>query len=94
MLQILFDGAAVRESYIDLIRSLVEAEFEVSGAYDFFDGERRREGITYQIGDCEVFWLRASGTHTQQLLIPDAQLRENLLDLLAVHPLYAKWFGH
>lgn len=94
LLHILFDGMAVRESYVGLIRSLVEAELEVSCSYEFFDGERKREGIVYRVGHQEVFWLKASGAHPQQMLVPDPCLRENLLDLLAVHPMYAKWFGH
>ena len=94
MLQLLYDGPSVRPPYIDLVKSLIEVESEVSDSYEFFDAERRREGIVYVVGRCEIFWLRPTSIHPPQLLISDASLRENLLDLLAVHPLYAKWFGY
>ncbi len=94
LLQLLYDGPAVRAPYVDVVRSLIERECVAASCYEFFDSERRREGIVYPIGHCEVFWLWPTAVHPQQLLVPDARLRENLLDLLAVHPLYAKWFGH
>lgn len=93
LLEILFDGQQVRESYRDLVRSLIETEFNISKTYLFFDGEIQREGITYIIGNQEVYWLERSRNKPAQLIIRSQSLRENILDLLALHPLYAKWFG-
>lgn len=93
LLEILFDGQQVRESYRDLICSLIETEFNISKTYLFFDGEIQREGITYIIGNQEVYWLERSHNKPAQLIIRSQSLRENILDLLALHPLYAKWFG-
>lgn len=93
LLEILFDGQKVREPYLDLARALIETEFDISKTYIFFDGEIQREGITYIVGNREVYWLDRSGNKPPQLIIRSQSLRENILDLLAVHPLYAKWFG-
>lgn len=68
-------------------------EQETHNSYEFFDGERKRRGIVYQIGHDEVFWFRPAKNALAKLFIPSQQLRENLLDMLACHPLYAKWCG-
>ena len=77
MLQLLYDGSTVRAPYIDLVKALIEAECDVSNSYEFFDAERRRDGIVYVVGRCEVFWLQPTGLRSQQLLISDPSLREN-----------------
>jgi hypothetical protein len=93
LLLMLYDGQRVREPYIDLVRSLIETEFHISKTYIFFDREIQREGITYILGKQEVYWLERAGTKAPQLIIRSEALRENILNLLALHPLYAKWFG-
>ncbi len=93
LLRVLFEGAEVREPYIDLVKSLIDEECHCSDAYQFYDGEMRREGTVYLFGTKEVYWLEAEGSKPRLLIIRDADLRETILDLLAVHPLYAKWFG-
>ena len=93
LLLMLFDGQRVREPYLDLVRSLIETEFQISKTYIFFDGGIKREGITYILGKQEVCWLERAGTKAPQLIIRSETLRENILNLLALHPLYAKWFG-
>ncbi len=93
LLQMLYDGWQARAPYTELLRSIIVMEYSSSTSYEFFDGELKRRGIVYKIGLNEVFWLKPTDTHPEQLLIPSQRLREDLLDLLAVHPLYAKWFG-
>ncbi len=92
LLEILFQEDCVRTPYIDLIQSVVSTEFEISNTYVFFDGNIRREGIAYILGGKEVYWLQAVANKPAALIIRDQSLRENILDLLAVHPLYTKWF--
>lgn len=93
LLQMLFEGAVVREPYIDLVKSLIDEESQRSTACQFDDGDIRREGTVYLLGTQEIYWLAAQGSQSRLLIIRDADLRETILDLLAVHPLYAKWFG-
>lgn len=92
-MQILYEGQYARAAYVELLRSLVEMECDIRSSYEFFDGERKRRGIVYKISVDEVFWLKPTDTRPAELIIPSQRLRENLLDLLACHPLYAKWFG-
>jgi hypothetical protein len=94
LLAILYDGELVREPYINLILSLLSSEFDVIKTYTFFDGNIKREGITYIIGSQEIYWLKEANSRPAMLVIRSQLLRENILDLLAVHPLYAKWFDH
>jgi hypothetical protein len=94
LLAILYDGELVREPYIDLILSLLSSEFEVIRTYIFFDGNIKREGIAYIIGHQEIYWLKKVDSRPAMLVIRSRLLRENILDLLAVHPLYAKWFDY
>lgn len=93
LLQMLYDGHNVREPYIDLVKSLIESEFEIAHAYTFYDGVLRREGLVYLLGHQEVYWLESSKNKPRMLIIRDESLRHMILDLLALHPLYAKWFG-
>lgn len=93
LLAMLYDGQKVREPYIDLVKSLINTEFEVGRSYAFYDGDIRREGIVYALGKQEVYWLEATTHWPQMLIIRDADLRENILNMLALNPLYAKWFG-
>lgn len=90
---ILYDGVSVRDPYIDLVHSLITSEFNISSTYIFFDGTIKREGTTYILGNQEVYFLERSGKKPRLLIIRDRVLRENILDLLALNPLYAKWFG-
>jgi hypothetical protein len=83
---ILYDGMNVRDPYIDLVLSLITSEFNISSTYIFFDGTIKREGTAYILGNQEVYFLERSGKKPRVL-------RENILDLLALNPLYAKWFG-
>ena len=94
LLAILYDGELVRAPYVDLILSLLSSEFDVITSYSFFDGNIKREGIAYIIGNQEVYWLKEVRSRPVMLVIRSQLLRENILDLLAVHPLYAKWFDH
>ena len=93
LLDILFDGQFVREPYIDLVRSLIETEFEISKSYLFFDGSIKREGVAYILGNQEVYWIDCSESKPRLLIVRSELLRNNILDLLALHPLYTKWFG-
>ena len=93
LLAMLYEGQNVREPYIDLVKSLINTEFEVGRSYAFYDGSIRREGIVYALGKREVYWLEATTHCPQMLIIRDADLRENILNMLALNPLYAKWFG-
>ncbi len=93
LLGMLYDGSQVRQPYIYLVRSLIETEFEISQSYSFYDGSLRREGIVYFLGKKEVYWIQAADEKRDILIIRDQILRENILDLLALNPLYRKWFG-
>ncbi len=89
----LYDGQKVRDPYIDLVKSLIDTEFEIVRTYSFYDGSIRREGIVYLLGTQEVYWMEATSDWPRMLIIRDAPLRENILDMLSLNPLYAKWFG-
>lgn len=93
LLAMLYDGQKVREPYIDLVKSLIDTEFEIGRTYAFYDGTIRREGIVYLLGKQEVYWLEATAHWPRMLIIRDAALREHILNMLALNPLYAKWFG-
>ncbi len=93
LLGVLFNGSRVREPYIDLVHSLIMSEFIISKSYKSFDGSIKREGITYILGNQKVFFIENSEKKSRLLIIRSQSLRENILDMLAFHPLYAKWFG-
>ena len=94
MLEILYQGDYVRAPYIALIQSVVSKEFDVTRMYTFFDGSIKRDGVAYLLGNQEVYWLKQTMHQPELLIIRSQTLRESILDLLAVHPLYAKWFDH
>lgn len=94
LLEILYDDCEVRAPYICLLKALVDTESDAQRPHAFFDGVRVRRGTLYTLGTDEVFWLQPSEADPEQLLIMSDRLRENLLDLLALHPMYAIWFGH
>ncbi len=93
LLAMLYDGQKVRDPYIDLVKSLIDTEFEIARTYAFYDGTIRREGLVYILGTQEVYWMEATSDWQRMLIIRDASLRENILDMLSLNPLYAKWFG-
>ncbi|MEK0435427.1 MAG: hypothetical protein RL369_1476 [Pseudomonadota bacterium] len=93
LLAMLYDGQNVREPYIDLVKSLIHSEFEIARTYAFYDGAIRREGIVYILGTQEVYWLEPTTDSPRMLIVRDADLRENMLNMLALNPMYAKWFG-
>ena len=93
LLAMLYDGQKVRDPYIDLVKSLIDTEFEIARTYAFYDGTIRREGVVYILGTQEVYWMEATSDRPRMLIIRDASLRENILDMLSLNPLYAKWFG-
>ncbi len=94
LLQVLYDDWHVRPSYLPALKYLIETEATLATPYELSEGYFIRRGIVYQIGKEEAFWLEPVDGRAEQLLIPNPALRENLLDLLACHPLYAMWFGH
>jgi len=94
LLSVVYDGEFVRPPYIDLVQSIISKEFEVSRSYTFFDGNIKREGIVYILEKQEVYWFHATSTRPPMLVVRNQSLRENIFDLLAAHPLYAKWFGY
>jgi len=89
----LYDGQKVREPYIDLVKSLIHSEFEIARTYAFYEGSIRREGIVYILGKKEVYWLESTAHWPRMLIVRDADLRANILNMLALNPMYAKWFG-
>jgi hypothetical protein len=93
LLAMLYDGQKVRDAYIDLVKSLIDTEFEIARTYAFYDGTIRREGVVYILGTQEIYWMEATSDWPRMLIIRDASLRENILDMLSLNPLYAKWFG-
>ena len=56
----LYDGQKVRDAYIDLVKSLIDTEFEIARTYAFYDGTIRREGVVYILGTQEVYWMEAT----------------------------------
>lgn len=94
LLEILYDGWHVRLPYLPALKSLIEAEATLVSPYQFPESYCIRHGIVYQIGNDEAFWLEPIHGRAERLMIPSGTLRENLLDLLACHPLYKMWFDH
>ena len=93
LLHILFEGSRVREPYVDIVKSLLNDEFHPINTYAFYDSSLRQEGTVYVIGKQEVYYLDANGIRPKMIIVRDANLRESILNLLALHPLYAIWFG-
>lgn len=89
----LYRGSEVREPYIQLVKSLVEMEFDIDRSYEFYDGTLRREGVVYVLGVKEVYWMPGDDGVKDTLIIRDPTLREDILNMLALNPLYRKWFG-
>ena len=67
LLAMLYDGQKVRDPYIDLVKSLIDTEFEIARTYAFYDGTIRREGIVYILGTQEVYWMDATSDWPRML---------------------------
>lgn len=86
LISTIFDGQCVRPDYLSALLKIVIDESDVHRSYQFFDAERRRDGIVYRIGQHEIYWLPGTGLRRPELIVRDDGLRLQLLDMLAVNP--------